>query len=588
MWRGLSCIILLCSMLVPAWALSEKDLLPQDKAFIASSTRIDATTLNIHIQVADGYYIYRDRIKVRYGQRDVMVSLPAAEQKRDPNFGLVEVYRQAVDLPLRLASPFIAGSTLTLIMQGCADRGVCYPPQTVQFIIGETHNTRAVETRTNAADMQTPAQWREDTGWQRYFNGGIGQTLLFFYLAGIGLAFTACMYPLLPIVSRLIIGPQQGSACRAMGLSCVYVQGMAIIYAGAGILAGLSGELLSVQLQKPWILLVLALFFVMMACAMFGLFQVQMPQRWQSWLVTKTQTLPQGQWVSAALLGGVSALIIGPCMAPPLAASLAYIGKKGDIILGALSLYVLALGVGTPLMLLGLLGQQLIVRLPPWVMRAVQMILGFILLGTALWVAMPVLPTGWSMVLLGLLLFGAAAVLFRSAYITRSGRYRWLSLPIALFLAGGGSVQIAAGLLGGRDILQPLSVFSGPSAVPLSSAVPVDSIASLQAQLAHNRGKIIMLDFYADWCISCKEMEAFTFTDPEIRQLMQTFVILRADVTRNTAEHQALLKAFGLYGPPGILFFKREGELLPIRVIGFQGSSTFLQTLRQIVTEAEQ
>jgi thiol:disulfide interchange protein DsbD len=386
------------------------------------------------------------------------------------------------------------------------------------------------------------------------------------------------MYPLIPIISNFIMGQNEASSSRGVWLSFLYVQAMAVTYAIAGILAGLSGLLLAVWMQQAWVLILLAVFFMMMALAMMGVFELQLSTRLQSWLISQTQRLPGGKASSAVVLGAVSALIVGPCVAPPLAAILVSISQEAAIWSGGLRLYIMALGIGTPLLLIALLGRHILPRLSPQIMRGVRQLFGLVLFGSALWVLSPLL-SNTTVILLFTVLLLIASGLFAVVARGGNGISQWAFRLIALscFLLGG--AQLAGVWSGNQNIWRPLAAWF-PTKTPRLSWSPVDSIAQVHAHLG--QGKPVILDFYADWCISCKEMEYFTFTDVAVAKQIQDMILLKADMTKNTVEHRALLRAFGLYGPPAILFFDRRGQLIKTRVVGFQSASRFVQTLQQI------
>jgi thiol:disulfide interchange protein DsbD len=552
-------------------AQTEPELLTPNDAFSVTVKQVD-TTWRVHFNITPGYYLYKDRIQVSINGKPLLLQFPLTEKKEDPNFGRVPIYYRAVTLPLSGAE-FVKGDRLEITWQGCAQQGVCYLPQTTQFVMGEKKHFDASTPQAPFA----PKEWGDSSSYQSYFAKGLGWTVLFFYLAGIGMAFTACMYPLIPIISTLITG--KNTSGNAFLLSVIYVQAMALMYAGLGVVAALSGRFFTLTFQQPWVLISLALFFILMACAMLGLVQLQVSTRLQSWLIQKTQHLPQGKYISAALLGLVSSLIIGPCMAPPLAAALAYIGKEGNIMLGALALYMLALGLGTPLLAIGIAGQRILPRLTAQAMQGVKVIFSFILLATALWVVTPILSMFWVMSLLGGLLFVIGGIVGWQLKQVSSVGARIILSVLALLLLIGGAMQVVGAMIGSQDIRRPLAnLYRLP---PPLAVTPITSIHALKVALDSHRGKYVLLTFYADWCRSCKEME-LTLQDPKVRVAMRNWIVLKADVTHFTAENKALLTAFGLYGPPAIIFFDPQGHMLPSRVIGSQAVPTFLALLTKI------
>ncbi|TJZ75516.1 protein-disulfide reductase DsbD [Chitiniphilus eburneus] len=501
----------LLALLLTAGASASEELLPPDQAFRAALTRPSDTTLELRFQIAPGYYLYRDRISVTAEPAQTLkVRLPDGDIKDDPSFGRVAVFHRDVAMTLEAPAALPANVRLKVKFQGCADAGICYPPQTAVLAPGESSgNVDAVGALFGSSRGASSAT--DESG---FFRGGLWLTLALFYAAGIGLALTACMYPLLPIVSSIVVGngSNHGSRGRGLMLTAVYVQGMALTYTLAGIAAAATGTLLTVALQQPWVIAATAMLFVAMALAMFGAFQFQFPSQVQTVFNQLAHRLPGGRGGSVFAMGALSALIVGPCVAPPLVAALAYLGRTGDTWLGGASLYALALGIGTPLMIVGAFGATMLPRLSLRVMRAVKMLFGVVLLGTAVWMARPL----------------------------------WLH-----YLPQGD--------------------------VPAFRNVA--SVAELDRALADARGKPVMLDMYADWCTSCVEFERQTLTDAGVRRRLQSYVLLRADLTGNSPDDAALLRHFGLYGPPALLFYDRDGRLLPRRVVGFQDATAFSATL---------
>lgn len=566
--------LLLCWLSVLP-AVQAADFLPPNKAFVASARLADPQTIELRYQIADGYYLYRERFRFQLeGDQPILgaARFPAGQIKQDPNFGKVEVYHRELRIQLPLSAAAKGPLILKATSQGCADAGLCYPPQTQALKLSSVNASVAKEVV--GADADNPFRAKS-------FAAIIG----FFYLAGIGLAFTACMYPLIPILSGIIVGDgHQTGKLRGFLLSFAYVQGMAVAYALAGIAAGLSGTLLSTWMQNPWVLGGFSLFFVVMAGAMYGFYQVQMPSVIQSSLTERSNHLKGGRIPSVLLMGALSALIVGPCVAPPLALALGYIGQSGDVVLGGTSLYAMALGIGTPLIAVGVFGGHLLPRAGAW-MNSVKAVFGTLMLAMALYIATPLLSPLWYML-------GWAALLIVSAIYmhaldplpNNASGVRKLIKGIGVIALLAGAALLIGALAGNRDVLQPLKGLQLAQAeakreTPLFQRI--SSVAQLQQQLANARGRPVMLDFYADWCVSCKEMERFTFSDPAIRSVMANMLVLQADVTANSAEDSALLQQFGLFGPPAIVFFDAQGKPLPQRVIGFMPPEQLLPVLKQ-------
>lgn len=417
------------------------------------------------------------------------------------------------------------------------------------------------------------------------------QTLGAFLLAGLLLAFTPCVLPMVPILSSLIAG-QTGPVSRGkgFGLSLAYALGMALVYAGFGVAAGLAGEGLAAALQNPWVLGAFALLLSSLAMSMFGFYELQMPSFIQSRATEWSNSFKGGSFVGVFIMGGVSALVVGPCVAAPLAGALVYISQTRDVVLGGLALFSMALGMSVPLLLVGLSAGSLLPRTGAW-MERVKQVFGMMLLGVAIWMVSPVVPTATHMLLWAVWLLTAAALLgiFGSATPQHS------RTPVAARASGAGFAAVALVLLigaasGGQSVLQPLSHLGLAQAGNLPGATAhaglkferIANVQALDAALAQARqqGRTVMLDFYADWCVSCKEYETFTFSDSSVQKRLGNVKLLQVDVTANSADDKALLKRFGLFGPPGIVFFDgKDNAQVVHKVIGYQAPTDFLASL---------
>jgi thiol:disulfide interchange protein DsbD len=411
-----------------------------------------------------------------------------------------------------------------------------------------------------------------------------------FFVAGLLLSLTPCVLPMLPILSSIIVGEAQGGkATRGRGLllAASYSLGMALIYTALGVAAGLAGEGLAATLQKPWVLAAFAGALVLFSLSMFGAYEISLPSSLSGGLSQASQRLPAGHIFGVFVMGGVSALIVSPCVAAPLAGALLYLSQTRDVVLGGSALFALASGMSVPLLLLGASAGSLLPRAGAW-MDGVKHFFGMLLLAVALWTVQPVLPAALAQALWGALLIGSASMLglFEPAHAVHRPR-TWLRKTAAVLAFAYGLLQVVGAANGGTDPLKPLAGVGlaeakAGGAAPAASGLnfqKVHSVAELDAALA-TAGRPVMLDFYADWCVSCKEMERFTFTDPAVRQRLAGALLLKADVTANTAADRELLKRFKLFGPPGSIFFDAQGqELTGVRVIGFQNAERFLSSL---------
>lgn len=575
----LLCLSLFCLVLPAAHALTQDDLLPVEKAFAARVER-EGNRLQLTFDVAAGYYLYRDRTHLRTEPAGLIEApvFPAGKVKNDPFFGQQTIFTGSTRLSVPLKPGAPERFTLLVELQGCAEAGICYPPHTYRLKVGTPAAAGLAE------DWLAPAA--RDAQPERDLNArGWLSTLATFFIAGLGMAFTACMYPLLPIVSSMIAG-QGGQLTRRRGLllAFAYVQGPAFTYTVVGVIAGLTGSLLTVWLQQPAVVLTASALMVVFALGMFDLVSIQLPSALQSRLAASSNRLSGGRFVTVFAMGMFSALIIGPCVAPPLALALGYIGSTGDAWLGGAALYAMAWGLGLPLLLIGAFGGHFLPRAGAW-MKAVKAAFGVIMLALALWLASPFLPAPWVMLGWAALALGTAVFLRAFEHLptnAHAAQRLGKALGLALFLVG--AAQIAGVLAGETSPRYPLRWLGGEK-VRAEAAAPafqaIGSVAELDAALVTARasGRPVLVDFYADWCVACKELEAYTFTDPAVAAAMRGFTLLRADVTANTAAHQALLRRFGLFGPPGIVLYDRSGQEAG-RIIGFTEAPAFLEALR--------
>ena len=591
-------IRVLLSFFVLIGAVHAAEPLPPEQAFRFSARVIDSSTVEARWRIAEGYYMYRDKVKVSAdGAELTMPSLPPGKLKDDEAFGKVETYRKELVLRLPVSAASLpANITLNAQSQGCWDGGICYPPQKQSValtlpepaIVAAPAAASAVPKR----DFMPPAPTIEATPLAEAEDSRIakllaGDNLLLvltsFFGFGLLLAFTPCMFPMIPILSGIIVNHGHAvTHVRAFVLSLAYVLGMALTYAAVGVAAGLSGTLLSAALQNAWVLGGFALVFVVLSLSMFGFYELQLPAALQSRLSEKANQ-QGGSLIAIAMMGALSALIVGPCVAAPLAGALLYIAKTGDAVLGGSALFVLALGMGAPLLLVGAFSRTLLPKSGPW-MTGVNRFFGVLMLATALWLVSPVLP-GWLVMLGWAALLIVPSIFLHALDPLPEHAHGWQrfgkGLGVISLLTGA---AMLLGVLGGaRDPLQPLGFIrsSAASAVPSAPTFQkVASVAELDARLK-NSTQPVMLDFYADWCISCKEMERDTFGEATVAAAMGKLTLLKADVTGNTDADKALLQRFGLFGPPGIIFFRNAEELAALRTVGFTPPEKFLPIIER-------
>jgi thiol:disulfide interchange protein DsbD len=569
----------------------KQEFLEPDQAFIYLAETAGPNRIVARWEIAKGYYLYRN--KFAFTLRDAQgitlgnYTSPPGIFKTDESFGRSEVYYDQVEIPLPLQRSPDASRTLTLETryQGCADAGLCYSP-----ITKTTTLSLPDAGKSSASAAPHPFVSEQDRLVRSLLGGNRLLTLMLFFGTGILLAFTPCMFPMIPILSSLIVG--QGpeiTARKAFSLSLAYVLAMAITYTFAGVLAGLFGANLQAAFQNPWIIGGFSGLFVVLALSMFGFYNLQLPSRWQTKLSELSNRQKSGSLIGASVMGMLSALIVGPCLAAPLAAALIVIGQSGNAALGGSALFAMSLGMGIPLLAVGTSAAKWLPKASSW-MNTVKSIFGVLLLGLAVWMLDRIIPPQATLALWGILLVVTAIYLGALDRLLpdAGGWYRFgKGAGLVLLIYGGVLLVGSAG--GGTNPLQPLRglSFTGNHETAQTGAlrfIPVKGIGGLEQALqsARTAGKSVMLDFYADWCVSCKEMERDTFSNPAVQKALAQTVLLQADVTANDEEDQALLKHFGVFGPPSIMFFGPEGEeRRPFRLVGYLGPQEFTDHVAQ-------
>jgi thiol:disulfide interchange protein DsbD len=560
--------------------------------------------VDVHFNIADGYYLYRERFQfaVKNGTATLgAAQLPAGHVKFDQTFQKnVETYRGelTIRVPVQSASgPF----DLAVTSQGCADAGICYPPaQHVYHVSGAALNAGSGATVPAAAGdgTQQSSSWYDratsaDYAQSLLQGGSFAATVGLYFLAGLVLSLLPCSYPMIPIVSAIIIG--QGTKVtrgRGFALSLSYVVGMALVYTALGVAAALVGQSLGAWLQNPWVLGAFAVLLTVFALTLIAGVDIVLPQRWQDGVSQASGRRSGGTFVAVAVMGALSALVVGACMTAPLFAVLAFIAHTGSAVLGGAALFSMGLGLGVPLLVIGLGAGTLLPRAGAW-MDGVKVFFGVVLLAAALWIVWPVLPSTVQMLLAALWLLIAAAAL--GLFTPSAGGpsvWRRLGRGVGAALAIWAAALLVGVAAGSGDPVRPLAVLAahttsaveGPSGAAVANMdaafAPVRSSAGLDALLKTN-ARPAMLDFYADWCVSCKEMERFTFADKRVQARLAQLQLLRADVTANNGDDQALLKRFDLFGPPGIIFFDRSGKEV-LRVVGYESADKFLRSLDRV------
>ncbi len=498
------------------------EFLSPDVAFKLDLTVVDAQNLNANFKVVPGYYLYKERIKFVIKDASTgkveSVNLPAGDIKDDANFGRQEVYHHEFDKKIVLSA--VKNPVIHVTYQGCSEKGLCYAPVTKIIETGLSQGVNNTSVATVLAD--------DDKTTLALKGGNLWLIIGAFFVAGLLLSFTPCLLPMIPILSSIIVASQakrmQYCKLHSFSLSVAYVLGMALSYTLASVAAGLSGRLLSQSLQNAWVLGATALIFVALAFSMFGFYELKLPVAFENKIIGTSQKLKGGEFLGVFILGVLSALIVSPCIAAPLAGALIYIGQTHNVFLGGVGLFALAIGMSVPLLLIGASAGSLLAKTGSW-MNMVRHFFGIVMLAMAAYLVWPVLP---------------------------------------------------------NTITQPANKLLGASAQHNLPFTRIKNMAELHAAIAAAKGKTVMLDLYADWCVACKEMGKFTFSDSNIKTALKNTVLLQVDVTKNNEADQALLKHFELFGPPGIIFFNAIGKEIKPKVIGYKNVNQFTQILNKV------
>ena len=562
--RILTLILLLCSTSTFAGlfdAPGRSQFVPADRAFVFDFQQ-NQHDLNLTWQVKDGYYLYRKQISITPSQADIAeVKLPPGVWHEDEFYGKSEIYRKQLTIPITV-NQAKSGATLTITYQGCADAGFCYPP--------ETKTVPLSEVASGSAAAPAPAPATADPQEKPQPTAQLPFSALWALLIGIGIAFTPCVLPMYPLISGIVLGGKQRlSTGRALLLTFIYVQGMALTYTALGLVVAAAGLQFQAALQHPYVLIGLAVIFTLLALSMFGLFTLQLPSSLQTRLTLMSNRQQGGSPGSVFAMGAIAGLICSPCTTAPLSAILLYIAQSGNMWLGGGTLYLYALGMGLPLMLITVFGNRLLPKSGPW-MEHVKTAFGFVILALPVFLLERIVGDEWGVRLWSLL----GVAFFGWAFITSlQAKHAWMRIVQIVLLA--------AALVSVRPLQD--WAFGAPHAQTQAhlNFTPVASVDALNQALAQAKGRPVMLDLYADWCVACKEFEKYTFSNPQVQQALGNTVLLQADVTANNAQDVALLKHLQVLGLPTILFFDAEGKEHPeARVTGFMDAATFSAHLR--------
>ncbi len=557
-----------------------EEFLPPEQAFKLSAKQIANNKIEITYKIADGYYLYRERFafsaeKAKIGEPQI----PKGKVKFDPNFEKeVEIYRQEV----RIIIPVVANEEFSLkaISQGCADKGLCYPPMETFVKLSLETNVKSTNVNDDESIEKTDnTSLKLDTEMGKIEASLASQNLLLilplFFLLGLGLSFTPCVLPMVPILSVIIVGEgEQVSRRRGLLLSLAYSLGMALVYTLLGTAAGLIGEGLSAFLQNPVVLISFAILMTVMSLSMFDVFQLQMPSAIQLTLTRLSEQQKRGKLYGVFLMGSLSALIVGPCVAAPLAGVLVYLSQTRDVVIASSALFFMAMGMSVPLLLLGVSAGSLLPRAGAW-MGAVKPFFGVLMLAMAAWMVASLI----SPVVL-MLIWGALSVAY-GVFLLWPKKWKLSIKFIGIIFIALGMMELSGVAIGSRDVWSPWTSAS-TSQRAATKFKRVKTIEDVEQAIRSANGRVVMLDFYADWCVSCLEMEKLTFSDKRVREQLDQMLLIQADVTANDADDKALLKKYGLFGPPGILFFNASGnEMRDQRIIGFQSAQKFLEMIKK-------
>ncbi|MCC5861123.1 MAG: protein-disulfide reductase DsbD [Gammaproteobacteria bacterium] len=579
------------------------EFLPPEQAFEATAELTGPNELTVRWTPAPGYYLYRESLAASISDGPAQAGspvIPAGTPHEDEFFGSTEVFFGAVDMivPFSRSTAQPAAVTFSLAYQGCAEAGLCYPPLTrdITLMLAATDAAAgaggvaagAAAPAASAAASAPPPVSEQDRLARLITEASLPLVLATFLGLGLLLAFTPCVLPMVPILSGIIAGQGKDvTTARAFNLSLAYVLGMALTYTAAGAVAAMAGAQVQAFFQQPWIIVTFSALFVLLALSMFGFFNLQMPSAVQSRLAEVSGRQKTGTFAGTAVIGALSALIVSACVAPPLVATLAVIGQTGDVLRGSLSLFVMSLGMGVPLLLVGTSAGKLLPKAGPW-MNAIKVFFGILLLGVAVWMLERILPGAVVLALWAALAFIIAVYLGALEPLgDTAGPARRLGKSAGAMAGAYGLILLAGAATGGNDPLRPLAnVAVGGAGVQVAERLafrPIKTVADLERELASAAasGRPVMLDFTADWCVSCKEMERNTFPHPDVQAALADAILLKADVTANDRDDQALLRHFGIFGPPTIAFFDRNGqELAGYRLVGYVAARPFAEHAR--------
>jgi len=560
------------------WAGQTDSVLPETEAFLFETIAMDDTTLSARFTMEDNIYLYKDKVEIISLTDGISIgelSFPESVTKDDPHFGVVEVFFDLIEVGIPITRKPGSGNKLEIeaMFQGCVDEGICYPPSarliTVDLpeLTENSSNSKASQNSKNLSEQDQIQQDIEENSWW--------MTILKFFGFGLLLALTPCVFPMIPILSGLIMGQGDITRSRAFMLSLVYVLAMALAYTVAGVIAGMLGANIQAALQKPWIIITFSMVFVALAMSMFGYYELQLPASWQNKLSNLSNKQKSGSYIGVGIMGFLSAIIVGPCVAPPLAGAVLYISNTGDPVVGGFALFAMSMGMGVPLLLIGASAGKWMPQSGGW-MNVVKAFFGIALLGMAIWFLSRIIPGPVTLALFGILALLSSVFWFRYAIKNGvKGKMIGVFFVFKLILIAIGVVQIIGAIRGNSDFMNPLTKYE-------THFVKIKSYEDLEKAIVET-DKPVLLDFYADWCVECIRMERASYSKLPVQKELERFLVLKADVTDQDDIDKELMKKFKIVGPPATLFFDQNNQLIKqSSFFGFKGPVEFVEHLQKI------
>jgi len=556
------------------WAGQVDSVLPEDQAFKVETIAMDANKLSARFTMSNNVYLYKDKVKLTSLTDGITIDalhFPTGQSKDDPHFGEVEIYFDQIEVAIDISRK--AGSARQLLIeaefQGCVDEGICYPPSS-RTITVDLPAMVVQQNSDNTIELSEQDQIQKDLEKNAWW-----KTILKFFGFGLLLALTPCIFPMIPILSGLIMGQGEISRSRAFMLSLIYVLAMALAYTAAGVIAGLLGANIQAALQKPWIIITFSMVFVALAMSMFGYYDLQLPASWQSKLSNISNKQKSGSYIGVGIMGFLSAIIVGPCVAPPLAGAVLYISNTGDPIVGGFALFAMSMGMGVPLLMIGASAGKWMPQSGGW-MNVVKAFFGIALLAMAIWFLSRIIPGSVSLALFGILALLSSVFWYRYALKNGvKGKMIGLFLVFKIALIGIGVVEIMGAIRGNTDFLHPLTKHEMHFTL-------IKSYDDLQLAIKAT-DKIVLLDFYADWCVECKHMEGATYSKAIVQKELARFLVLKADVTDQDDIDKELMRKYKIIGPPATLFFGKDNQLIKqYSFFGFKDAEEFVAHLQKL------